>query len=189
VAGTAWNTDSDESAALWVNGAATLLPMPSGLTGDYYADAIAISGSDVYVSGVTDPDVGNDTAIYWANNGAAITLPLPPTDTLGNYTANAITVSGGDVYVTGAGVSGATGDTTAAYWVNGTPTTLPMPSDMIGSAISYAVGVAFSGSDVYMVGYAGETAAYWVNGGAATLLPMPSGTAVSHASAIAVATQ
>jgi hypothetical protein len=190
VAGVAWNTNSDESAVLWVNGSATLLPMPSGLTGDYYADAIAVSGGNVYVSGVTDPDVGNDTAIYWANNGAATTLPIPPNDTTGNYGANVIAVSGGDVYVTGAGVSAATGDTTAAYWVNGTPKMLPMPSDMTGSpAVSYAVGVAFSGSNVYMVGSAGETATYWVNGGAATLLPMPSGTYESWASAIAVATQ
>jgi hypothetical protein len=34
-----------------------------------------------------------------------------------------------------------------------------------------------------------QTGAYWVNGGEATLLPMPSGTYESWASAIAVATQ
>jgi hypothetical protein len=42
---------------------------------------------------------------------------------------------------------------------------------------------------VYMVGSAGAAAAYWVNGGAGTLLPLPSGTYESGASAIAVATQ
>jgi hypothetical protein len=71
-----------------------------------------------------------------------------------------------------------------------------MPSDININATSYAVGIAVSGSDVYAVGtlldsMAGvdETAAYWVNGGEATLLPMPSGTSESYASAIAVATQ
>jgi hypothetical protein len=43
---------------------------------------------------------------------------------------------------------------------------------------------------VYAVGAVGiSNAAYWVNGGAATLLPMPSGTAESYATGIAVATQ
>lgn len=190
VVGIAWNTDSDESAVLWVNGAATLLPSPSGLTGDYWAGGIAVSGDNVYMSGTTSPDVGNDTAISWVNGGAATTLPIPPNDTAGGYGAGATAVLGNDVYATGAGVSGATGNTTAAYWLNGTATSLPLPTNTIGSpATSSAVGIAFSGSDLYMVGYAGEYAAYWVNGGAGTLLPMPSGEAYSYASAIAVATQ
>jgi hypothetical protein len=196
VAGFAWNNNSDESAVLWVNGAATLLPMPSGLTGEYYAYGITVSGGKVYVSGHADSSANLDTAISWVNNGAATTLPIPPNDTAGNYDAVGITVSGSDVYVAGSGTNGATGDTNAAYWINGTPTTLPMPSDININATSYAVGIAVSGSDVYAVGtlldsMAGvdETAAYWVNGGEATLLPMPSGTSESYASAIAVATQ
>jgi hypothetical protein len=74
VAGTAWNNNSDESAVLWVNGAATLLPMPSGLTGEYYASGIAVSGSDVYTVG-TVVDSG-ETAAYWVNGGAATLLPM-----------------------------------------------------------------------------------------------------------------
>jgi hypothetical protein len=133
--------------------------------------------------------VGSYTAIYWANNGAPTTLPMPPAD-FGNYGTNAIAVSGGDVYVSGSGVPSATGNTTAAYWLNGTATSLPLPTNTISSpATSFAAGIGFSGSDVYMVGSAGQTAAYWVNGGAGTLLPLPSGTYESGASAIAVATQ
>jgi hypothetical protein len=189
VTGIASNTDSDEVAVLWVNGTATLLPAPNGFTGDYWADGIAVSGGNVYVSGTTSPDVGSYTAIYWANNGAPTTLPMPPAD-FGNYGTNAIAVSGGDVYVSGSGVPSATGNTTAAYWLNGTATSLPLPTNTISSpATSFAAGIGFSGSDVYMVGSAGQTAAYWVNGGAGTLLPLPSGTYESGASAIAVATQ
>jgi hypothetical protein len=196
VVGTAWNNNSDESAVLWVNGAATLLPMPSGLTGDYYADGIAVSGGDVYVSGYTDSNADYDTAIYWVNNGAATTLPIPAGMIYDEYTANGIAVSGSDVYVAGGGQTGP-GSGTAAYWENGTPTTLPMPSDMTDSpAASYAAGITVTGSDVYAVGSVQDstirvanTAAYWVNSGEATLLPMPSGTDESWASAIAVATQ
>ena len=190
VTGIASNTDSDEVAVLWVNGTATLLPMPNGLTGDYWAGGIAVSSGNVYISGNTSPDVGNDTAISWVNGGVATTLPIPPNDTTEGYGANAIAVSGGDVYVAGAGVSGTTGNTTAAYWLNGTATSLPLPTNTtVSPATSSAVGIGFSGSDVYMVGSAGAAAAYWVNGGAGTLLPLPSGTYESGASAIAVATQ
>jgi len=190
VTGIAWNTNNDESAVLWVNGAATLLPRPSGLEGDYWTGGIAVSGGNVYVSGTSSPDAGNDTAVSWVNGGAATTLPIPPNDTTQSYGAGATAVLGNDVYVAGSGVSGATGDTTAAYWLNGTATSLPLPTNAIGSpATSWAVGIGFSGSDVYMVGSAGQYATYWVNAGAGTLLPMPSGTAYSNASAIAVATQ
>jgi len=190
VTGIADNTDSDEVAVLWVNGAATVLPAPSGLAGDYWAQGIAVSGGNVYVSGITSPDEGSDTAITWVNGGAATTLPIPPHDTAQGYGAGAIAVLGNDVYVAGSGVSGVTGNSTAAYWLNGTATSLPLPTNTIGSpATSFAAGIGFSGSDVYMSGSAGVYAAYWVNGGGGTLLPMPSGMAVSSAGAIAVATQ
>ncbi len=189
VVGTAWSSNIDERAAYWVNGAATLLPMPGGLTVDYYANGIVVSGGDVYVSGYTDSGMGNNTAVSWANSGWATTLPLPSGWMLEGYKANGITVSGSDVDVAGGGVNNV-GSTTAAYWVNGTATTLPMPSTMPNSfAGSYANGIAISGSDVYVVGYAGQTAAYWVNDGAGTPLPMPSGAYKSWANAIAVSTQ
>lgn len=189
VAGVAWNNDIDEWATYWVNGAATLLPMPGGLTVDFYADGIVVSGGDVYVSGYTDSGMGDLTAVSWANSGWATTLPLPSGWMLEDYKANGITVSGSDVYVSGGGVNNV-GSTTAAYWVNGTPTTLPMPSNTPNSfAGSYADGIAISGSDVYVVGYAGQTAAYWVNNGEGTLLPMPSGAYKSWANAITVSTQ
>ena len=93
------------------------------------------------------------------------------------------------MYVAGGGVNNV-GGTTAAYWVNGTPTALSMPSNMPDSSgDSDADGIAISGSDVYVVGYAGQTAAYWVNNGEGTLLPMPRGAYKSWANAITVSTQ
>ena len=190
VTGIASNTDNDEVAVLWVNGVPTVLPAPSGLKGDYYAEGIALSGGNVYVSGNSLPSVGNQTALFWQNGGAATTLPIPPNDTTQGYGAGATAILGNDVYVGGSGVSGATGNSTAAYWLNGTATSLPLPTNTIGSpATSFAAGIGFSGSDVYMVGSAAQYAVYWVNGGAGTLLPTPSGMASSNASAIAVVTQ
>ncbi len=190
VVGTAWSSDVEKWAAYWVNGAATLLPRPGGLTVDYYANGIVVAGSDVYVSGYTDFGNGSiGTAISWANGGWATTLSLPSGWLFDGYTANGITVSGSDVYVAGGGVN-SIGNDAAAYWMNGTPTTLPMPSNMPNSSAgSYADGIAISGSDVYTVGYAGQTAAYWVNDGEGTLLPMPSGAYKSWANAITVSTQ
>lgn len=186
VAGYASN-GTNQVPVLWVNGAATILPTSMTIS---RAGPIAVSGGNVYVSGNSLPNVGNQTALFWQNGGAATTLPIPPNDTAQDYGAGATAVSGNDVYVTGDGVSGATGNSTAAYWLNGTATSLPLPTNTLGSpATSFALGVGFSGSDVYMVGSAGQYAVYWVDGGAGTLLPMPSGTYQSGANAIAVTTQ
>ncbi len=200
VAGTAWVYNSDGSAVVWANGTATTLSSPSGLAGGYNATGIAVSGGNVYVSGYTKPHSGYETAFSWLNSGPATTLPLLPGSIPENYFANGITVLGGDVYIVGSGLNGATGISGAAFWVNGTATSLPLPSNAIESADgTQANGIAFSGSDMYAVGrYSGEVsvdygqseiAAYWVNGAPAALLPMPSNTYESSASAVAVATQ
>ena len=83
-------------ATYWVNGAATVLPLPSGATGSS-ATGIAVSNGDVYVVG-NAVEAGGDTAAYWVNDTLE-TLPTPSgwTDSL----ANAITVSGSDVYIAG----------------------------------------------------------------------------------------
>ncbi len=190
VAGIALNTDQDECAVLWVNGVPTILPAPAGLTGDYFANGLAVSGGNIYVAGSTIPNAGNDTALFWQNGGAATTLPIPPNDTTDGDGAGAVAVLGNNVYVAGGGVSGATGDSAPAYWLNGTGMSLPLPTNEIGSPVtSFAGGIGFSGSDVYVVGSWGPYATYWVNGGAGTLLPMPSGTSQAQAYAVAVDTQ
>ena len=203
VAGMAWNTDSDESAVLWVNGVATLLPLPSGLTGNYTANGVAVSGGNVYVVGNNMSNTNYSTnAISWVNNGAAATLTIPPYDNALYSSANAITASGGNVYVAG-DISVSTDPLTtntsqfAVYWpANGEATNLLLPSGMAISPVGAAAsGIAFSGSDMYTVGYVstntGQIAAYWVNNGTATLLPAPNNNNTSWAwvNAITVATQ
>lgn len=145
------------------------LATPSGMT-SAQANAIAISGSDVYVAGMASNST-NEAAVFWLNNGAPTTLPSSAIIS----TANATAVSGGNVYVAGYEENIA-GSGNAVLWVNGTATTLSPPS---GMAYADAAAVTVVGSDVYVAGTAwnndnDESAALWVNG-VATLLPMPSG--------------
>jgi hypothetical protein len=146
---------------------ATALSMPSGMTSSQ-ANAIAVSGKDVYAAG-TASNSTSQAAVYWLNNGAATTLPS-------GTQANAIAVSGSNVYVAGYEENSAGNGGNAVLWVNGTATTLSPPS---GMAYSDAAAITVSGSNVYVAGFAwnnnsDESAVLWVNG-AATLLPMPSG--------------
>jgi hypothetical protein len=148
---------------------ATLLPTPGGMT-NAQAVAIALSGSDIYVAGIAS-NATNQAAVYWLNNGPAITLPSSMTLSQ----TNAIAVSGGNVYIVGSEENSA-GTARAVLWVNGTHTLLPPPS---GKTYAGASAIAISGGNVYVAGIAfntdeDETAALWVNG-VPSILPPPSG--------------
>src|ERR1039458_9464262 len=66
VAGYAWNSVRVENytAAYWVNGTATVLPLPSGAAGSSEACGVVVSGSDVYVAGNV-PTTLASAAAYW----------------------------------------------------------------------------------------------------------------------------
>ncbi len=154
---------------------ATPLSMPSGMTSSA-ANAIVVSGGDVYVAGTVSNST-SESAVFWVNG--KVTTLSPPSG-MANSVASAIAVSGGNVYVAGWASSSA-GIGTAILWVNGTATTLSPPR---GMANCYAAAIAVSGGDVYVAGAAwnndiDEWATYWVNG-AATLLPMPGGLTVDY---------
>lgn len=147
----------------------TELPMPNGMTSSE-ADAIALSGSDVYVAG-TASNSANRTAVYWLNGGPAITLPSSMTISQ----TNAIAVSGGNVCIVGFESNGPGGGS-AVLWVNGAHTTLTPPA---GKAYAGAAAIAVSGGNVYVAGIAfntneDESAVLWVNG-VPTILPAPPG--------------
>jgi hypothetical protein len=187
VAGWAWNAVDEVNyiATSWVNGAATALPLPSGVAGgDSEACGVVISGSNVYMAGNV-PTTTSGTAGYWMN-GAVTALPTPTG--MPNSSADAIAVSGSNVYV--AGSVGNYSDASPylpAYWVNGTATVLPVPS---GLAVAAVQAIAVSGSNVYMagVGYDGagnEYATYWANG-TATTLTLPSNALAAVANTMAI---
>ena len=150
----------------------TALSMPSGMTSSQ-ANAIVVSGGDVYVAG-TVLNSTSESAVFWVN-GTVTTLSPPSGMT--NSVANAIAVSGGNVYVAGAAWNSDI-DQWAAYWVNGAATLLPMPGGL--TVDYYANGIVVSGGDVYVSGYTdsgmgNDTAVSWTNSGWATTLPLPSG--------------
>lgn len=105
-------------AILWKNGVRTILDTNDE---DSEPTAIAVSGSDVYVSG----EINDRSAGYWKNGNLKIlatgTGILP-------CVGNAIAISGNDVYV--AGRSGAA----VGYWKNDSFTTLA--SNGLGAGIA-----------------------------------------------------
>src|SRR5271157_3017002 len=63
-------------AYYWENGgAASTLPAPSGMT-NAWADAVAVSGSDVYIAGFVRDSTTGQVAAFW-ENGVVTALPNP----------------------------------------------------------------------------------------------------------------
>jgi hypothetical protein len=141
------------NAVFWKNGQGTALANGSDATG------IAVSEPDVFVSGQSD-----SRAAYWKNGQLNLLTQAPAT-------VNGITLSGSDVYSVGevpgssyidsAGGSNVN-DNSAVYWVNGTMHNLEPDSRQAA-----AEGIAFAGSDMYVVGHvfnSADTAVQWKNG-------------------------
>ncbi len=158
-------------AKYWKNGNEVRL---SDGTQNASANAIFISGNDIYVAGSTlvtipassNSSYGTPIATLW-KNGVAMYL----TDGLHLSDASAVYVSGTDVYVAGfAAQTAQKNDAVATLWKNGAPITL---STAIGSA---ATSVSVAGQDVYVAGQSSSGAAYWKNGVAVPL----AGTAASQ---------
>jgi hypothetical protein len=139
-------------AVLWKNGAA--VPLTDGWNDS--ANAVTVSGSDVYVAGAS-----NGAAVLW-KNGA----PVPLAD---GTRANAVAVSGSDVYV-----AGSRGDD-AVLWKNGVATLL--------AGGTSANAVALSGNDVYVAGASPKAAMVWKNGVA---IPLTDGATTARANSIVV---
>jgi hypothetical protein len=106
-------TLSGSQALYWKNGSPTFLT-PTGIGSGAAAQAVVVSGSDVYAAGYVD-SAGSSYAVIW-KNGASTTLSANPS------TANGITVSGDSVYV--AGSENVNGKSYATVWANGQATHL-----------------------------------------------------------------
>jgi hypothetical protein len=127
------------------------------------ANAIFVSGSDVYVAGYYGGPV------YWKNE----TLQ-PGLATSNSGAAFGIAVVDGDVHVVGTRHNGST--FIATYWKNGIAKPLT-------SGPSAAFGVDVDGTDVYVAGYENKTAMYWKN---EDPVPLTDGINYAQATAIAV---
>ncbi len=143
------------------------------------ADAITVSGSDVYVAGLDD-----NGAEYW-KNGNLVSLPGDPSYlTSISVLANTVYVAGWDAF------SGGMFQPLVQYgeyWKNGAVVNLTNPGDSIQST---AYSIFASGNDVYIAGAKGylpgtidgdsrdSRAVYWKNG-VATMLSNVSSSANS----------
>ena len=170
VAGAVLNGPKPEAKS-WKND--ILTPLSDSLS---YGTAIVVSGNDVYVGGYETND-GISTSMYW-KNGSPILL-TDGTDSgyraaPNGYFPKTIDVSGTDVYV--AGFSRYGNRTVAKYWKNGIAT-------ILGDSASYAICLAASAAEVYVLGYEDGNAVYW-SGGSPHILQ--SGTSVPAVAAIAV---
>jgi hypothetical protein len=150
VAGFSASNDSlNYFATYWKNGQQIYLTDRSEISPDAFS--LAVSGSDVYLSG----GLGG-----YLKNGMFVPLNTPGL-------INVVAVSGSDLYL--GGISG-TSTGVATYWKNGNMNILPEPASAAGRA-SNVTCMAVSGSDVYIAGngYLGASdsivARYWINGG------------------------
>jgi len=176
--------------------------LPSGSAGAI-STAIAVSGSDVYVSGIgingnTNNGPQNYIAKYWKNDNA-----INLTNGTNGAEAWCIAVSGNDAYVAGMEWNGrsyqdASGNiekkSVAKYWKNSQPVIL---TDGTEDAITTSIAV--SGTDVFVAGtewngktyqiqgstyiYRKSIAKYWKNGQAVNLTD---GTEDAEAKCIAI---
>jgi len=158
VAGYLVDSDWNVTAAYWKNGVKTTLSGPGA-----YVTGIALSGSAVYLSGVTATHVSYYfTGCYW-KNGELVKLETPDG---WSSEASAIAISGSDVYVSGTMYNYVNNSNTYAVvcWKNGVMTQL---TDAYSNAGGTSIVV--SGSDVYVSGWIINSnyesqAMYWKNG-------------------------
>ena len=140
----------NDRAGYWKNGSVTQLSNNSS-----YTKAIAVSGTDVYISG---SEFSN--ACFWKNG---VLQPLPLTNTTDESVASDVAVSGTDVHVVGQERGSIY---KAKYWKNGVVTNL---ATGLQSSNCQARSIVISGTDVYIAGTANNQATYWKNGVATTL--------------------
>jgi len=139
------------SARLWKNGRRQFLANSEHAR----AEAVAVSGQDVYVAGWREGAGASffaSRATVW-KNGVSIDL----TDGQRNAAATAIAIQGKDVYVAGY-ESDEQDEFQAKVWKNG------KPIDLGKIPPGYVTGVAVDGQDLYLLG----RHALWKNG-----QPMP----------------
>lgn len=137
-------------ATYWKNG--TPIDLTTGLSGSAWADAVYVSGGDVYVAGIQVTSSGNQPCIW--KNGTPTLLAMPAGGLA--YFVNCILVDGTDVY------AGGQVNSVGVVWKNGV---------MINTA-SYALAeqvssiFLYNNKDLYVTGASSSSGnnCYWVNG-------------------------
>ncbi len=163
------NTYFDAHVAVyWKNGVPVDLSQVTNQGPNIDATSIAVSGSDVYVTGnIQAASPSNPQAVYW-KNGTQVALSAGNFTGFGD-TASSIAISGPNVYV-----SGGPDGHVQGYWVNGTFIPVMAPAAI---ETERTAQIAANGTDVYFVGSIQGTtngnyvASYWKNGVPTKLTP------------------
>jgi hypothetical protein len=170
-------------AAYWKNGSPVDLTIGGGPSVSWASvTSMAVSGTDVYVTGYEEKYGSYYIAKYWKNGN-----PVSLSDGTKNTYTTSIAVLGNDVYVTG-NEEEVNGMSVVKYWKNGNLVNL---TD--GSTYAEANSIAVSGTDVYVAGYEYSgfvngvatvtTAKYWKNG---IPVNLTDGSKLAEATSIAV---
>jgi hypothetical protein len=130
------------------------------------ANAIFISGNDVYVAGYEAVPNSNSVAKYW-KNGVPVTLSDGSTGT----SLTGICVSGTDVYSCGAVYTPGSASSSAIYWKNGNMVNLKGPN----TTFSRASGITVFENDAYVSGNEDSYPKYWKNGTVVNITPSKQG--------------
>jgi len=154
----------------WKDGIKYYLEILGALTCVFSIDAIALDGTDVYITGSTydfDPNVGDPIKdVYW-KNGKINDLPTLPSSRM-NWTP-ALTITNGKIYAAG-GVNLEDCHKTC-FWEDWIPQPLSdLPNSILKASINTAIVI--DGSDVYITDIFRITNnnidypafAYWKNG-------------------------
>ncbi|HEY9001167.1 MAG TPA: hypothetical protein VIM89_07430 [Mucilaginibacter sp.] len=169
ISGTSFNPFQLGAATIWkTDGSAVALTTPNMTTlTDTVSTAYGITfqGNDMYISGSVGTGYGSSDYLGYWKNGTFFASKLPSHPYPNN---TSIVINGSDVYT--AGIDGADGVLYAAYWKNNVESIL--------ATHATATGIAFSGSDMYVVGTtlavnsltSQPSPVYWING---TLVNLP----------------
>ena len=143
----------------WKNGVKHTLNTSS--PGSHITTGIAVSGTDVYVSGGQQSfafPTEQTTAKYWKNGNEVV---------LGKElysSANSIAMVNNDVYVAGSESRFWDSGFVAKYWKNGQAVSLTNGTTNAAATCIYVVN-----GDMYVAGHEGGVAKYWKNGQAVSL--------------------
>jgi len=140
------NSSNGTRAVVWMNGFPTDLPADGNFKKAY---AAAVSGSDVYITGVWSASSGGKNTYrpcYW-KNGGRVDLPAPS----GEAKAVGIAVSGGTVYTCGYYTSDK-GQQVPCYWAGDKKIDLSS-----GGMDGAANAIVVSGANVYTAGWCKTT--------------------------------
>ena len=146
------NSTGKKTATVWKNG---VINSQATSANHAYARSVFVDGSDVYTTGYQNESVGVWKWKVW-KNGTVLYTYFDGEPTIGH----AITVSGGDVYTAGHFYSPSVVKYYAVTFKN--DQVVSILTD--GSQQAEALGIAVSGSDVYVAGYDGNEARLWKNG-------------------------